>query len=236
MGLPRWHPACQCRRLRRKGFNPWVGKIPWRRKSQPTPVFLSEKSHGQRSLAGYSPWGHKESDTTEHACILHIYYLMNEWMNKWMGNFLLPLLWGSFSLVSLCPLPISVSPGSFLSAHDSHNPVPWKKRFSLVPRSSWGYWFLLIPLSFILYVHVLQRRVYTCFFSFLSDHQSWALCHLAFLFHPQPFLWELFLLRSHPSFICSINIYWVSSVCEARQLEHEKSHELFTSCNLGRHK
>ena len=37
----------------------WVGKIPWRRKWQPTPVFLSEKSHGQRSLAGYNPWGHK---------------------------------------------------------------------------------------------------------------------------------------------------------------------------------
>ena len=47
------------------GFDPWVGKIPWRRKWQPTPVFLPEKSHGQRSLVGYSPWGHKELDTTE---------------------------------------------------------------------------------------------------------------------------------------------------------------------------
>jgi len=43
----------------------WVGKIPWRRKWQPTPVFLPGKSHGQRSLVGYSPWGHKELDTTE---------------------------------------------------------------------------------------------------------------------------------------------------------------------------
>ena len=50
-------------------FDPWVGKIPWRRKWQPTPVFLPGKSHGQRSLAGYSSWGHKESDMTEHACI-----------------------------------------------------------------------------------------------------------------------------------------------------------------------
>ena len=41
------------------GFNPWVGKIPWRRKWQPTPVFLPGKVHGQRSLVGYSPWGHK---------------------------------------------------------------------------------------------------------------------------------------------------------------------------------
>ena len=46
-------------------FDPWVGKIPWRRKWQPTPVLLPEKSHGQRSLVGYIPWGRKESDTTE---------------------------------------------------------------------------------------------------------------------------------------------------------------------------
>ena len=46
---------------------PWVGKIPWRRAWQPTPVFLPVESHGQRSLAGYSQWGHKESDTTEAA-------------------------------------------------------------------------------------------------------------------------------------------------------------------------
>ena len=44
--------------------DPWVGKIPWRRKWQPTPVFLPGKSHGQRSLAGYSPRGGKESDAT----------------------------------------------------------------------------------------------------------------------------------------------------------------------------
>ena len=45
-------------------FNPWVGKIPWRRKWQPTPVFLPGKSNGQRNLVGYSPWDCKESDTT----------------------------------------------------------------------------------------------------------------------------------------------------------------------------
>ena len=52
----------QCRRL---GFNPWVGKIPWRRDWQPILVFLPREFHVKRSLAGYSPWGHKESDTTE---------------------------------------------------------------------------------------------------------------------------------------------------------------------------
>ena len=47
------------------GFNPWVGKILWRRSWQPSLVFLPGESHGQRSLAGYSSWGHEELDTTE---------------------------------------------------------------------------------------------------------------------------------------------------------------------------
>ena len=51
--------------LRRHGFDPWVGKIPWKRKWQPTPVFLPSTSHGQRSLAGYRPRGWKELDTTK---------------------------------------------------------------------------------------------------------------------------------------------------------------------------
>ena len=52
-------------RLKRRGFSPGVGKIPWRRQWQPTPAFLPGKSSGQRSLVGYSPWGHKQLDTTE---------------------------------------------------------------------------------------------------------------------------------------------------------------------------
>jgi len=63
-GLPRWlsgkESAC---RYRRRGFSPWVGKIPWRR-WQLTPIFLPGKPHQQRSLVGYSPWGHKETDKT----------------------------------------------------------------------------------------------------------------------------------------------------------------------------
>ena len=64
-GLPRWLSkefTCQCRR---PVFNPWVRKIPQRRKWQPIPVFLPGKSHRQRTLVGYSPRGHKESDTTQ---------------------------------------------------------------------------------------------------------------------------------------------------------------------------
>ena len=49
----------------RPRFNSWVGKTPWRRKWQPTPVLVPKIFHGQRSLVGYRLWGHKELDTTE---------------------------------------------------------------------------------------------------------------------------------------------------------------------------
>ena len=65
-GLPwelRWERICL--QYGRPGFDPWVGKILWRRAWQPTLVFLPGEFHRQRSLVGYSPWGHKESDTTE---------------------------------------------------------------------------------------------------------------------------------------------------------------------------
>ena len=58
-------PACQCRRCKRCGFNLWVRKIPWKRAWQPSPVFLPGEFHGQRSLAAYGPWGHRQSDTPE---------------------------------------------------------------------------------------------------------------------------------------------------------------------------
>ena len=61
--------TCPCRTYRRCGFNPCVGKNTWGIKWKSIPVFLPGESHGQRSLAGYSPQGHKELDTTatEHA-------------------------------------------------------------------------------------------------------------------------------------------------------------------------
>ena len=52
-------PTCQCKRCKRPQFDPWVRKIPWRRAWQPTPVLSPGESHGQRSLAGYSPWGRR---------------------------------------------------------------------------------------------------------------------------------------------------------------------------------
>ena len=71
LGLPRWlsgrESTCQCRRCQRHGFYPWIGKIHWSKKWQPTPVFLPGEFHGQKSLADCSPWGLKESDSTEHS-------------------------------------------------------------------------------------------------------------------------------------------------------------------------
>ena len=65
-------PACHCRRCR---FNPQAWKISWRRKWHPTPVFLPGKPHGQKNLAGYSPWGCRESGSTEQLST-HVSYYM----------------------------------------------------------------------------------------------------------------------------------------------------------------
>ena len=98
LGLPWWfsgkEPVYQCRKCRRHGFGPWVGKSPWRRKWQPTPVFLPGESNGQRSLADYSPWGHKESGMTEHTRMpLPIWVTTEHWI-------VFPVLNGGFSLAS----------------------------------------------------------------------------------------------------------------------------------------
>ena len=94
-GLPWWFRIClQCRRPE---LNPWVWKIPWRREWQPTLVFLPGKSHGQRSLAGYSPWGRKKSDTTE-----KLTHLLSTECDQW-------LRWGSHGWVEECKLKTSPS-------------------------------------------------------------------------------------------------------------------------------
>ena len=64
--------TCQYRRHKKRRFDPWVGKIPWRRKWPPTPVFMPRKSHGQKSLVGYSLWDRKQLDTTEHITTFHV--------------------------------------------------------------------------------------------------------------------------------------------------------------------
>ena len=90
-GLPRQlggeESAWQCRRWR---FNPWVRKIRWRRKWQPTPVFLPEKSHGQRSLLGYCPQGHQ--------------WVGYNWAAKQQLKLYIPEV--------RCPIPLSPAPKS----------------------------------------------------------------------------------------------------------------------------
>ena len=82
-GLPRWLSGkeftYQCRR---HGFDPWVRKIPWRRKWQPAPIFLPRESHGPRSLAGYSPWGCKELDMAEWLSTNTHEVLQMVWLNE----------------------------------------------------------------------------------------------------------------------------------------------------------
>ena len=63
----------------RPGFDPWVRKICWRRKWQSTPVLLPGKSHGQKSLISYSPWGRNESDMTEQL------YFHFQWISVGIG-------------------------------------------------------------------------------------------------------------------------------------------------------
>jgi len=67
-----------CLQCRRPGFDPWFGKIPWRRGWLPTPIFFPGESHGQRSLVGYSPWSGKELGTTEQ---------LTHMMLSWEGYF-----------------------------------------------------------------------------------------------------------------------------------------------------
>ena len=101
LGFPRWctgkEYACQDRKCNRHGFDSWVGKIPWSRKWQSALVFLPGKFHGQRSLAGYSSWGHKELDTTEHMCT-HANFAVLDDPKKWFP--LEAVLWLPF-----CSLP-----------------------------------------------------------------------------------------------------------------------------------
>ena len=108
LGKPQWPKGWRiCLQCRRPRFDPWVEKIPWRRKWQPTPVFLPGKSHGQRRLTGYSPWGHKESDTTERAQVhTYIRVVRLKRLNSWGASTVSPLYTNQFSSESSFLSPI----------------------------------------------------------------------------------------------------------------------------------
>ena len=110
LGLPWWLSSkrlhLRCRRHRRCWFHPWIGKIPWRRKWQPTPVFLLGISHGQRSLEdcrSYSPQGHKEWHDWAQRGTQHWAKLMWFWKqqdssyleNTQTNPFMVPFSWWS---------------------------------------------------------------------------------------------------------------------------------------------
>ena len=79
--------TCQCRTHKKQRFDFWVVKILWSRMApgwHPTPVVSSEKFHGQRSLAGYSPWGHKELDMTKHLNTKHLYMRYMIYCKNWL--------------------------------------------------------------------------------------------------------------------------------------------------------
>ena len=89
--------------MQETGFTPWVGKIPWRREWQPTPVFLPGESHGQRNVLGYRPWGCKESNPTEQLTYTHIYFTYGS-----VYAFMLLSPFVSPSLSSPSPMSISL--------------------------------------------------------------------------------------------------------------------------------
>ena len=121
----------QCWRHRRHGFDSWVRKIPWRRKRQPTQVFLPGKSHEQRSLAVYSPWSCKELDTTEHTSThILIFWMKNSPVQEVYadGTHVLHLqkLTSWLSAVMLCPM-VQETRGIWViprcSLNNMHHPV-----------------------------------------------------------------------------------------------------------------
>ena len=153
MGLPRWfsgkEPACQCKRHE---FNPWVRKIPWRREWLPTPVFFPGKCHGQRSLVGYSPWGHKESDMTKR---LKNYLDEMDRLRPLSSGFTKP--WAAYSSLhsAIQTLDLSLEtkdPGSY------SNIIGWVSQFSSVAQPCLTLSLQLLKLTGHQHFHLLNRN------------------------------------------------------------------------------
>ena len=90
------NPPASAGDIKRLGFDPWVGKISWRRKWQLTPVFLPGESHGQRSLAGYSSWGRRELDMTEVTERANI-YIQIQFISIAIQNYIIEINYNLFS-------------------------------------------------------------------------------------------------------------------------------------------
>ena len=107
-GLSRWHSekdsACQCRRQKRLGFNPWVRKIPWRRKWQPTPVFLPGNNVDSRA---WQATVHGVTKSRIHACMHYMYQILSALPYPWNIGATSSLLRGEHTVFS-CPCPLLI--------------------------------------------------------------------------------------------------------------------------------
>ena len=114
-------------------FNPWVGKIPWRRERLPTLVFVPEESHGQRRVASYSPQCHKELDMTEQISRLTCtIFITVSYLLHWL---LVYFCFYSFYAFRGVNRAFSVIPFSLISQHDSYISLKKKKTFLQLPQS-----------------------------------------------------------------------------------------------------
>ena len=102
----------------------WVGKILWRRKWQPTPVFLPGESHGQRNLVGYSPWGRKESDMTEWLSHTHTLVITpRTTLQNWPEGIAAAMSWAAIPRRALPQSQELLSPNTELSS-SAQNALP----------------------------------------------------------------------------------------------------------------
>ena len=158
LGMARWlsgkESACRCRRHRRLKFNSWMGKIPWRRKRQSTPVFLPGKSYGQRSLVGFSPWGCKESDTTEQLSILRYTWTGERGVEE-AG---LHRSWSADQSQRRLPLSPLGSPGTTLSPNLQNSDNLGKRSVSSKAKDDYIY-FKKICYKSILNMQILQQNI-----------------------------------------------------------------------------
>ena len=124
--LPRWYSgkesACQFRRVKRCRFEPWVRKILWRRKWLPTLVLSPGKFHGQRSLAGYSPWGRKSQTRLSTHTPTKYYLWVCQKLGEWerISNVKVSVLWERESvkmLKSISHVGLYVTP--WIAAHQA---------------------------------------------------------------------------------------------------------------------
>ena len=131
-------PGCQCRRLR---LDLWVGKIPWRRKWQPTPIFLPGNPIGQRDLMGYSPWGHRVRYdlATEQKAGLPIKMPLERWVPLPSACFGAGTYWPCDFRKSLCTWMASSVKWATVRVNDvmhvSHLPE-WPGTFAKLPLES----------------------------------------------------------------------------------------------------